>query len=47
MDRPVTTDADALRSGVVGHDDYVYVDSPYGGPDSTLAYHLTVHWPKS
>ena len=44
---PVTTDADALRSGVVGHDDYVYVDSPYGGPDSTLAYPLLVHWPKS
>jgi hypothetical protein len=43
---PVTTDADALRSGVVGHDDYVYVDSPYGGQDSTLAYHLQVHWPQ-
>ena len=23
------------------------VDSPYGGPDSNLAYHLLVHWPKS
>ena len=43
---PLTTDADALRTGVVGHDDYVYVDAPYGGRDSTLAYHLTVHWPK-
>ena len=43
---PVTTDADALRSVVVGHDDYVYADAPYGGPDSTLAYHLLVHWPK-
>jgi hypothetical protein len=42
----VTTDADALRSAVVGHDDFVIVDSPYGGPDSNLAYHLLVHWPK-
>ena len=43
---PGTTDADALRSGVVSHDDFVIVNTPYGGPDSTLAYHLVVHWPK-
>jgi len=43
---PGTTDADALHSVVVGHDDYVIVDAPYGAPDSTLAYHLLVHWPK-
>ncbi len=43
---PVTTEADALRSVLVAHDDYVIVNAPYGGPDSTLAYHLVVHWPK-
>ena len=42
---PATTDADMLRSATVGHDDFVIVDSPYGGPDSNLAYHLLVHWP--
>ena len=31
---------------LVAHDDYVIVNAPYGGPDSTLAYHLVVHWPK-
>jgi hypothetical protein len=43
---PGTTDADAIRNLVVAHDDYVIVDAPYGGPDSTLAYHLQVMWPK-
>ena len=44
---PGTTDADALHSVLIANDDYVIVNAPYGGPDSTLAYHLVVHWPKS
>jgi hypothetical protein len=44
---PGTTDADALHSVLVANDDYVIVNAPYGGPDSSLAYHLVVHWPRS
>ncbi|MCY7418139.1 MAG: hypothetical protein LH650_06510 [Chloroflexi bacterium] len=43
---PATAEADALRNVLVAHDDYVIVNAPYGGPDSTLAYHLVAHWPK-
>ena len=43
---PGTTDADALRSVLVAHDDYVIVNAPYGAPEGTMAYHLHVIWPK-
>ena len=43
---PGTTEADALRTVLVANDDFVIVHAPYGAPDSTLAYHLQVIWPK-